>query len=187
MHNVQVIYVAEAFGSETTPMGALAKSMKRVMAAEYSGELASKSRAGQHRIVAMGFQMGQLPPQGYRSCSVSADRQRKVVLEPGQRKLTLTDRIEWVLGPDNELAVIRRLCGEYARGQLGFTDLARLCAAEGWTDRRGRPLTAPAIATLVRNEALIGNFVGGNTVTSNASWTSRYAARTGLFRGSSTT
>jgi hypothetical protein len=105
--------------------------------------------------------MGQLPALGCRRFSVSADGQRKVFLEPGQRKLALTDRIEWVLGPPQELTLIRRLCTEYARGQLGFTDLARMCAAEGWTDRRGRALSAPAIATLVRNEALTGNFVWG--------------------------
>jgi hypothetical protein len=64
-------------------------------------------------------------------------------------------------GPQDELAVIRRLCKEYALGQLGFADLARLCAAEGWTDCCGRVLTAHAIATLLRNEALIGNFVWG--------------------------
>jgi DNA invertase Pin-like site-specific DNA recombinase len=97
LHKVQVVYVAESFGTDITPMGTLAKNMKRVMAAEYSRELAGKCRAGQHRVVNMGYQMGQLPPLGYRRCSVSADRQRKVILEHGQRKLALTDRIEWIL------------------------------------------------------------------------------------------
>jgi hypothetical protein len=36
-------------------------------------------------------------------------------------------------------------------------------SAEGWRDHEGRRLTGRSLATLVRNEALIGNFVWGRT------------------------
>lgn len=54
LHGVQVHYVGEIFSSDPSPTTALLKSMRRVMAAEYSRELASKSRAGQSRVVEMG-------------------------------------------------------------------------------------------------------------------------------------
>lgn len=161
LHDVEVIYVTEMFGSEVNPIATLLKSMKRAMAAEYSRDLARKSRAGQHLVVSRGYQMGPLPPLGYRRCSVSADGQRRTVLEPRQRKVGATDRVEWVLGPDEEGELVKRICGLYARTRMSFADIARVGGAEGWRDHQGRRISGRGIATLVRNEALIGNFVWG--------------------------
>lgn len=163
LHGTEVIYVAEMFGAEVNPITAMLKSMKRAMAAEYSRDLASKSRAGQHQAVSRGYQIGPLPPLGYRRCSVSADGHRRVVLDSGQRKLAFTDRIEWVLASQEEIDLVKRICDLYARTRLSFTDIARLGSVEGWRDHQGRLLNARAIATLLRNEALIGNFVWGRT------------------------
>jgi hypothetical protein len=140
------------FGAEVNPITAMLKSMKRAMAAEYSRELANKARAGQHQVVSRGYQIGPLPPLGYRRCSVSADGQRRVVLEKGQRKIAATDRIQWVLASHKEVELVKRICGLYARSHLSFTDISRLGGVEGWRDHQGRPLTGRGIARLVRNE-----------------------------------
>ena len=161
LHGAAVIYVAEMFGEEVNPITALLKSMKRAMAAEYSRELAIKCRAGQHQVISRGYQIGPLPPLGYRRCSVSADGRQRVVLGDGQRKLAATDRIEWVLASQNEVELVKRICDMYARTRLSFTDISRLGSVEGWRDHQGRLLTHRGIARLVRNEALIGNFVWG--------------------------
>jgi DNA invertase Pin-like site-specific DNA recombinase len=161
LHGAAVVYVAEVFGSEVNPISALLKSMKRAMAAEYSRELASKVRAGQHQTVSLGFQMGRLPALGYRRCSVSSDGHRRVMLENGQRKLAATDRVEWALGPQDEVDLVRRMCDMYARKGIGFTDICRLSSCEGWRNMNGNPLSRGNIAKLFSNEALIGNFVWG--------------------------
>jgi hypothetical protein len=133
------------------------------MAAEYSRDLAHKCRGGQHQVVSRGFQMGPLPPLGYRRCSVSADGQRRAMLDPRQRKIAATDRIQWVLASQEEVELVKRICDMYARTRLSFTDIAQLGRVEGWRDHEGRPLSGRSMATLVRNEALIGNFVWGRT------------------------
>ena len=163
LHGAEVIYVAEMFGAEVNPITAMLKSMKRAMAAEYSRDLANKSRAGQHQVVSRGYQMGPLPPLGYRRCSVSADGQRRVMLDAGQRKIAFTDRIVWVLASEEEVGLVKRICDLYARTRLNFADIASLGGVAGWCDYRGRKLTGRSIATLLRNEALIGNFVWGRT------------------------
>ncbi|MEO7117291.1 MAG: recombinase family protein [Caldimonas sp.] len=71
LHGAEVVYVAEMFGAEVNPITAMLKGMKRAMTAEYSRDLSKKSRAGQHLVIARGYQMGQLPPLGFRRCSVS--------------------------------------------------------------------------------------------------------------------
>ncbi|NUZ07677.1 recombinase family protein [Piscinibacter koreensis] len=163
LHGAEVVYVAEMFGPEVNPITAMLKSMRRAMAAEYSRDLANKSRAGQAQVITRGFQMGALPPLGYRRCSVSADGRRRVMLEAGQRKIAATDRIEWVLASTEEVELVKRICALYAHTCLSFADIARLGAIEGWRDHQGRALTGRGIATLVRNEALVGNFVWGRT------------------------
>ncbi|MEJ8839362.1 recombinase family protein [Ramlibacter sp. AN1133] len=160
LNGVQVIYVSESFANDHTPVTVLLKSMRRVMAAEYSRDIASKSRAGQERVVAKGFQMGPLPALGYRRCSVSADGSRRLMLEHGQRKAALTDRIEWVLAPDAEVQLVQRICRAYAGG-LRLVEIASLANAEGWRTNKGRGLSAEALKRFLKNEALIGNFVWG--------------------------
>lgn len=160
LHGVQVIYVSESFANDHAPGSVLIKSMRRVMAAEYSRDIAWKSRAGQQRVVAMGFQMGPLPPLGYRRCAVSADRRRRKLLEHGEQKPTLTDRVEWVLGPDNEVELVRRICRAYVGG-LQLEEIASLVQAQGWRTNKGRLVSTRAIKILLTNEALIGNFVWG--------------------------
>lgn len=49
----------------------------------------------------------------------------------------------------------------HVRTRLSFADIARLGGVEDWRDHHGRRLTGRSIAALVRNEALIGNFVWG--------------------------
>src|SRR6185369_8866432 len=113
-NGVQVRYVAEQFDDVITPMASIQKYLKRVMAAEYSRELGVKSRAGQDRVVAKGFQMGRIPCIGYRRVSVSADGQSRTPISNGYRKLTATDRIAWVLGPEHEVELVRRIFRLYA-------------------------------------------------------------------------
>lgn len=132
------------------------------MAGEYSRDLAVKCR-----VVSMGFQIGILPPLGYRRCSVSSDgARRRRMLRRGERKVALTDRVEWVLAPEDEVALVRRICSACASG-MALKHIAGLVQAEGWQTERGKPVTTRSIKTLVSNEAFIGNFVwgtGGNAV-----------------------
>jgi len=160
LHGVQVIYVHEPFSNDLAPASALMKSVKRVMAAEYSRDLAGKMRAGQHRAVSMGFQMGALPPFGYRRVSVSADGTQRRELRRGERKPALTDRVEWALGPAEEVALVRRICGWYVSGRAP-DEIARLVRLGGWRTARGSVVTPRSIKTLLQDEALIGNFVWG--------------------------
>jgi DNA invertase Pin-like site-specific DNA recombinase len=160
LHGVQVIYVRESFANDQTPTTVLLKSMRRVMAAEYSRDIAFKAHAGQQRVISMGFHMGPLPALGYRRCSVSADRSRRLMLDHGQRKAALTDRIEWVLGPNAEVDLVQRICTGYASG-LQLDEIANLVNAEGWRTDKGRVLSTQGLRILLANEALIGNFVWG--------------------------
>jgi DNA invertase Pin-like site-specific DNA recombinase len=83
-HGVQVIYVEEQFDS--SPYTALQKTLKRLVAAEFSRDKSRVVRAGQVRATRQGFLRGGPPPFGYRR--VMIDRGGKVVMAmaPGERK-----------------------------------------------------------------------------------------------------
>jgi DNA invertase Pin-like site-specific DNA recombinase len=159
-NGVAVHYVAESFPDNAAPMTALLKSLKRVMAAEYSRELGQKCRAGQERVVELGFQMGRLPPLGYRRVSVSSSGMR-VPIGDGQRKVSATDRIAWVLGPAQERVLVRRIFSLYATGAFTIRTLVKQAHVEGWRDARGEPFTSSKLRRLLHNEAVIGTFVWG--------------------------
>lgn len=60
---IKVVYCAEAFDNDGSPLSTICKGFKRYMAGEYSHELSTKVFAGQCRLVEKGFHQG--GPAGY--------------------------------------------------------------------------------------------------------------------------
>ena len=57
---ITVVYVAEQFENDGSPVSTIVKGVKRAMAGEYSRELSAKVFAGQCRLIEMGFRQGAL-------------------------------------------------------------------------------------------------------------------------------
>ncbi len=60
---INIIYCAEQFANDGTPIATVMKSFKRTMAGEYSRELSNKVFIGQCRLIELGFRQG--GPAGY--------------------------------------------------------------------------------------------------------------------------
>jgi DNA invertase Pin-like site-specific DNA recombinase len=60
---VRIRYCAEPFENDGSPVSAIVKNVKRLMAGEYSRELSAKVFAGQRRLVKLGYRQG--GPPGY--------------------------------------------------------------------------------------------------------------------------
>jgi DNA invertase Pin-like site-specific DNA recombinase len=161
LHGVVVDYVAEAFGSDASPMMTVFKSLKRAMAAEYSRELAIKCRAGQDRVLSLGFEMGTMPCVGYRRQSFGADGTAKRFLARGERKAMQSDRIRWVLGPPAEVELVKRLYWLYVNTDATVNDLVRLLLKEGQTTESGTSISRAMLVTVLRSQAFVGDFVWG--------------------------
>jgi DNA invertase Pin-like site-specific DNA recombinase len=161
LNNVEVVYVMESFSNDDSPMMSVVKSLKRAMAAEYSRELAHKSRAGQQKVLAMGFQMGQLPRIGLRRQSESASGSPKRVLEAGERKSMQSDRVRWTLGPEAEVTLVKRIFREYVEDDKTIVEIASTLAAEGVAAPDGRPFNKAVLRSLLGCDALAGHFVWG--------------------------
>jgi DNA invertase Pin-like site-specific DNA recombinase len=160
LHGVDILYVREPFTNEESSTKSMVKGLKRYMAAEYSRELAAKTKRGQTRVVQRGFQMGSLPCLGFRRVAVSKTG-RSRVLGAGDRKGIQTERIRWIPGPAREVEAVRAIFESYANSDISLRDLARRLSHEGLLAADGRPITEKRLGNLLECEAYIGHFVWG--------------------------
>jgi DNA invertase Pin-like site-specific DNA recombinase len=155
---VQLIYVAEPFENDGTPVATLLKSIKRAMAAEYSRELSNKVFDGQRRLIEMGFRQGGSPGLGLRRMLVGADGQVKGILKYGEQKAIQTDRVILVPGPPDEIALVNRIFKLFAGG-AGEAAIARLLNSEGVPSTRGAKWGRKTLWRVLTNEKYIGNSI----------------------------
>lgn len=153
---VQVVYCAEQFENDGSAMSSLLKGVKRTMAAEYSRELSAKVFSAQCKFAGLGFKMGGLPGYGLRRMSFDQAGKRRRILQPGERKAALTDRVRLCWGPDVEVAVVRRIFDMYVHDKYGDTKIAEILNREQIPAERGRPWTAFTVKNVLGGEKYMG-------------------------------
>jgi DNA invertase Pin-like site-specific DNA recombinase len=121
---VQVHYCAEHFSNDGQIASLILKTLKRVMAAEYSRELSEKVFAGLTRVVKRGFRTGALPGYGFRRLLLSGDGTPKQQLAAGERKSIATDRVVLVPGPADEVFWVGEIYRLFLSEKKTFTGIA---------------------------------------------------------------
>lgn len=148
---IEVIYCGEKFGSDNGPYASLLKSMKRVMAAEYSRELSEKVFVAQARFIEMGFKQGGLAGYGLRRLALKACGTPRAILEHGETKISATDRVILIWGPDAEVETIRRIYRLYLESSMSEAGVARLLNEEQLPSESGRPWSQAMINSILTN------------------------------------
>lgn len=121
---VQVHYCAEHFSNDGHPASLILKTLKRVMAAEYSRELSDKVFAGMTHIVRKGFRSGAHPGYGFRRMLLSADGIPRQQLSTGEHKSIATDRVVLVPGPAEEVSWVREIYRLFTSEHKTFAGIA---------------------------------------------------------------
>lgn len=148
---IKVVYSGEQFVDDGTPLGALMKSIKRTMAAEYSRELSTKTFNAQCRFTEFGYKQGGHAGYGLRRLAITKDGTPRRVLEYGEAKGAVTDRVILIPGPAHEAATIRRVYALYLEQKLSEPAIARLLNGEGVASEFGRPWTHSMVNSLLTN------------------------------------
>jgi DNA invertase Pin-like site-specific DNA recombinase len=162
---IRVEYCAEQFPTDNSPMSAVMKSLKRAMAGEYSRELSAKVFAGQCRLITLGFRQGGPPGYGLRRLLLDQHGMPKTTLAPGERKSFQLERVVLTLGPEEEVATVRRVYELFTVRHQTETQIATALNNEGVPRAMGRPWTQGAIRELLTNEKYLGNNVYNRTST----------------------
>lgn len=160
---IKIIYCAEPFQSDNSPLDAIIKTVKRAMAAEYSRELSTKVFAGQCRLINSGYRSGGSAGFGLRRALIDHKNGVKTTLEPGEHKNLQSDRVILVPGPAHEIALVRRIYRDFIDGRMSAREIADALTSEGYRRNNNRPWTRFGVHQVLTNEKYIGNSVYNRT------------------------
>lgn len=162
---VRVRYCAEAFEDDGTMASALVKSIKRMMAGEYSRQLSDRCRAGLHRKLAAGGRHGGHAPYGFQRVAVDPQSGALQMLSPGERKSRPGDMVVNVVGPPEQVAVVRRIFRLFVTEARSTRMIARILSAEAVPCGAAGCWTSQRVIQVLRNELAIGFSVYNRTHT----------------------
>ncbi len=154
---IQVVYCAEQFENDGSPVSTIVKGVKRAMAGEYSRELSTKVFAGQCRLIERGFRQGGPAGYGLRRTLVDQHGSIKAELARGEHKSLQTDRVILMPGPDDEIQNVALIYRWFIDEGLVESDIAaRLNEMKIKTDLN-RDWTRATVHEVLTNEKYIGN------------------------------
>lgn len=156
---ISVIYCAEQFENDGSPVSTIVKGVKRAMAGEYSRELSQKVFTGQSRLIELGYRQGGPPGFGLRRMLIDEHGVTKGILERGQHKSIQTDRVTLVPGPAEEIAVVQEIFQAFVEDLKSETEIAEALNARGILTDLGRAWTRGTVHQILINEKYIGNNV----------------------------
>ncbi|MGL9622408.1 recombinase family protein [Bradyrhizobium sp. U531] len=159
---VKVIYCAEVFENDGSPISSLWKNMKRLMAAEMSREQSAKVFAGHCRIMGLGYRVGGRLGFGLRRELVDVTGKSRGFLERGESKALQTDRVVLRAGSPDEIAIVRGIFESFVGGK-GETAIARELNDRDVFNHLGMRWDLQMIGRILRNENYIGNTVYSRT------------------------
>ncbi|WP_279338367.1 recombinase family protein [Shimia abyssi] len=156
---ISVIYCAEQFENDGSPVSTIVKGVKRAMAGEYSRELSQKVFTGQCRLIELGYRQGGPPGFGLRRMLIDEHGGAKGILERGEHKSIQTDRVTLVPGPAEEIAVVQEIFHTFVKDRKSETEIAEALNARGILTDLDRAWTRGTVHQILINEKYIGNNV----------------------------
>jgi DNA invertase Pin-like site-specific DNA recombinase len=156
---IRVVYCAEQFENDGSPVSTIVKGVKRAMAGEYSRELSAKVFAGQCRLIELGFRQGGPAGFGLRRALLDQNGGFKAELHRGEHKSFQTDRVILVPGPPHETEVVRRIYDWFIEDGLHEKQIAELLNRAGSLTDLDRAWTRGTVHEVLTNEKYVGNNV----------------------------
>ena len=170
---VPVYYCAEQFLSDSDPSTSILKALKRTMAGEFSRDLSVKCFEGQKRLAQLGFRMGGTAGYGLRRMMISSDQKRNRILEPGEYKGLITDRVILAPGPAREVKIVREIYRMFIQKRKGVVSITRELNRRGLRCC-GRPWSRFAVFNVLTKEKYVGTNVWAQTSAKLKSPTKRF-------------
>ena len=157
-----IYYCAETFKNNCSPPDAIMKTLKRIMAAEYSRELSERLSRAKKIMTQRGYRAGGQAGYGLRRMLVSNDGVPQRVLLHGEEKGFRNGRVILVPGPPWEVARVKEIYHLTVSEKKSAKAIARdfnrrgiKCAGVRWNDQR--------ILEILQNQKYIGWSVLGRT------------------------
>ncbi len=156
---IQVVYCAEQFENDGSPVSTIVKGVKRAMAGEYSRELSAKVFKGQCKLIEHGYRQGGTAGYGLRRMLVDQNGEPKAQLTLGEQKSLQTDRVVLVPGPPEELTVVREIYRKFLEDRRNEREIADDLNRGSILAERGGTWSRATVHQVLTNEKYIGNNV----------------------------
>nr|WP_124319597.1 recombinase family protein [Pseudomonas chlororaphis] len=156
---VTVQYCAEQFTNDGSPVSNIVKSVKRMMAGEYSRELSVKVFAGQSRLIELGYRQGGPAGFGLRRQLVDSNGSPKNELQIGEHKSIQTDRVILVPGPPGEVEMVQHIYRLFVEEGRSEREIADWLNAQGVLNDRAGLWSRGTVHQVLINEKYVGNNV----------------------------
>ncbi|MGY6184601.1 recombinase family protein [Paraburkholderia strydomiana] len=160
---VNVIYVAEPFENDGSPLASVLKAMKRAMAGEFSREMSRKVFLGHCLNVQRGYHTAGPVGYGLRRVLVNDRAEARQPLARHEYKSVQTDRVIVVPDTTGEAAIVRKMFEWYATQPVTATGIARRLNEFGIVNGEGHPWQGQNVMQILRNEKYIGTNVYSRT------------------------
>ena len=154
---ILVIYCAEQFENDGSPVSTIVKGVKRAMAGEYSRELSAKVFAGQCRLIELGFRQGGPAGFGLRRVLLDQSGETKAALKTGEQKSLQTDRVVLRPGPPEEVEIVHQIYRWFVEDGLSEGPIVAELNRRGIMTDLGRPWTRGTVHEVLTNEKYIGH------------------------------
>jgi len=157
---IKIHYCEEMFNNDGSVASSIFKSLKRIMAGEYSRELSSKVSSSKLRLATHGYRVGGVAPYGLRRLLIDSRGHPKSRMEIGEQKSLRSDWVTLTLGPKHEVDAIKKIFKLIADGGKSLEDVAKIFNRRKIkTIRPGGVWAAHTIRSLVRNEVYLGSLI----------------------------
>lgn len=156
---IAVLYCAEQFENDGSPVSTIVKGVKRAMAGEFSRELSAKVFAGQCRLIEHGYRQGGAAGYGLRRRLIDQSGAPKGELPRGEHKSIQTDRVVLVPGPPEEVETVRWMYRAFAEDGKPEREIADLLNGRGVVTDLGRPWTRGTVHQVLISEKYAGDNV----------------------------
>lgn len=153
---VPVVYCAEPFENDGTPLTAILKAIKRSMAGEYSRDLSVRVAASHMRGARLSQRQGGVPMLGFRRELHDENGQPRGPLWAGERKWLPGGHVRLAHASDGEVRIVRYIFRLFAAGNLSQQQLVDHLNREGVPRRDGGRWTINIIRRLLVTETYIG-------------------------------
>jgi RNA polymerase sigma factor (sigma-70 family) len=162
---IQLHYCAEQFENDGSLTSNVVKSIKRLMAGEFSRELSKKVSAGRDLLIKKGFRQGGMAGYGLRRMLIDEHGNRKGELAFGERKSLQTDRVILVPGPSNEVETVRRIYKMFVNEGQTESEIAAILNQEKILTYLQRQWTYTTVRGVLTNPKYIGDNVSNRVAT----------------------
>lgn len=158
-----VVYCAEPFDNDGTPMMSLLKQIKRLQAAEYSRELSSKISQAILLQAKVGHKLG--GPRRYGFDRILVDEHGKPIqkLLRGQTKALNSQRVVYAIGSDDEVQVIRLIFGWYTRDKMSIRAIVKHLTDRGIAAGDRPAWSESMVRRILSDELVVGTYVFNRT------------------------